>query len=148
MKAGSAFEIELIDTDGKPLRMANLSVDVLLYVNGRQRYRFDAGSTDLEGHLSSSYEALERTVGEGRALFAKEYDTPIGQCDETLGFAVPTFAQLGERVESARRWFPDDVPALEARVKKSANRTFGFAGVKKVSPNGTRIKVELPVERT
>jgi hypothetical protein len=148
MKTGSTFEVELVDTDGKALPVANVSVDVVLYTGGLERYRFDAGTTDSRGHLSTSFDALELKRQHNRQFAVMDFNTALTECDDTIGLAVPTFEQLGERLEAVQRWFPEYVPALEARVKSSGNRTFGSPDVKKVAANGRRIAVQLPVERT
>jgi hypothetical protein len=148
VKAGSTFDVEVVDSDGHPIPLANLSVDVVLYSGGRPRYRFEAGTTDRRGHLHTSYEALELQRQHNQQQFAQlDYDTSLTECDDTIGLAVPTFDELGERLARVQEWFPEYASALEARVKKSGNREFGSADVKKVAANGSRIAVQLAVER-
>jgi hypothetical protein len=147
VKAGSTFDVELVDTDGHPLPLANLSVDVVVYSGGNPRYRFEAGTTDRRGHLHTSYEALE-LQRQHNQQFAQDYETSLTECDDTIGLAIPSFEELGERLERVQEYFPEYAPALEARVKKSGNREFGSDEVKKVAANGRRIAVQLPVERT
>jgi hypothetical protein len=148
VKAGSTFDVEIVDADGHPLPLANLSVDVVLYAGGKPRYRFEAGITDRRGHLHTSYEALELQRQHNQQQFTQlDYDTSLTECDDTIGLAVPTFAELGERLAQVQEWFPEYGPALEARVKKSGNREFGSAEIKKVAANGRRIAVQLQVER-
>ena len=147
MKTGSTFDVELVDTDGHPLPLANLSVDIVVYAGGRPRYRFEAGTTDRQGHLSTSYEALELQRQHNQQFAVADYNTTLNECDDTIGLAVPSFEELGDRLAATQRWFPEYAPALEARVKKSGNREFASPDVKKVAANGHRIAVQLPVER-
>lgn len=147
VKAGSTFDVELVDTDGHPLPLPNLSVDVLIYVGGNPRYRFEAGTTDRYGHLHTSFEALE-LQRQHNQQFTSDFNTRLTECDDTIGLAIPSFAELGERLERTQECFPEYAPVLEARVKRSGNREFGSDDVKKVAANGRRIAVQLPVERT
>jgi len=147
VKAGSTFDVEVVDTDGHPLRLPNLSVDVVVYAGGNPRYRFEAGTTDRYGHLHTSYEALELQRQNNRQ-FARDYETALTECDDTIGLAVPSFEELGERLERTQEYFPEYAPALEARVMRSGNRHFASDEVKKIAANGRRIAVQLPVERT
>jgi hypothetical protein len=148
MKVGSTYEVELVDTDGRPLPVPNVFVDVVVYAGGHPRYRFEAGKTDRRGHFSTSYEALERQRELNRQLRATDFDTTLAECDDTIGLAVPTFDQLSMRLVASQRSFPEHADALEAQVQKSGNREFISVSVKKVAANGTRIAVQLPVERT
>jgi hypothetical protein len=148
VRTGSTFDVEVVDTDGHPIPLANLSVDVVLYAGGRPRYRFEAGTTDRRGHLHTSYEALELQRQHNQQFAQTDYATSLVECDDTIGLAVPTFDELGERLARVQEWFPEYAPELEARVKKSGNREFGSEEIKKVAANGTRIVVQLPVERT
>ena len=146
MKSGSVLDIQLVDMHGNPLAMPDISVDVVLYSGGQERYRFDAGATDAQGCISTSHDMLERTRKENQAFALMDYNTKLEDCEDTIGLAVPTLDQLRERLAAVRKWFPENEPKLSERVKDSKNGNVAASGIKKVVTNGSRMTVQLPVK--
>lgn len=146
MKLGSVLDVQLVDAQGKPLAMSNVSIDVVLYCSGNERYRFDIGTTDTQGHISTSYEALDQTRMKNQAFALMDYNTKLEECDDTVGLAVPTLDQLHERLAAARKWFPKSESMHLDRVKSSKNGSIAVSGVKKITTNGSGMAVQLPVQ--
>lgn len=146
MKLGSMLDVQLVDAQGKPVAMPNVSIDVVLYRGGKERYRFDVGATDAQGRISTSYDALERTRKENQAFALMDYNTKLEDCDDTIELTVPTLDQLGERLAAVRKWFPEKEPMLSERIKNSKNGSVATSGVKKIITNGSRTTVLLPVQ--
>lgn len=146
MKSGSVLDVQLVDVQGLPLAMPNVSIDVVLYCSGNERYRFDAGATDAQGRISTSYDMLERTRKQNQAFAVMDYNTKLEGCDDTVELAVPTLDQLRERLAAVRKWFLENEPKLSDRVKNSKNGSVAASGVKKVVTNGSRMTVQLSVK--
>jgi len=82
MKIESNFRVQLADLNGSPIRIERVIVDALLYVSGKQRYRFDAGSTDIRGSLMISSEELERSRVSQHASRGLR---PSNRCSDSVG---------------------------------------------------------------
>lgn len=146
MKFGSVLDVQLVDVQGKPLAMPNVSIDVVLYINGRERYRFDAGDTDVQGRISTSYDTLERARKKNQEFALMDYNTKLEDCDDTVGLAFPTLGELRDRLVAARKWFPETEPKLSERVKNSKNGNVAASVIKRVVTNGSKMAVQLPVQ--
>lgn len=115
------LEIQLANQAEDILNFADVSLDILLYVNGQQRYRFDAGETNRFGQLSVGYEQLELKRAENQKFALMDYNTPLMSCDEKISIVVPSMADLRARFEAVEKWFPADAVQLSMRLKRSNN---------------------------
>ena len=113
MKIESNFRVQLADLNGSPIRIERVIVDALLYVSGKQRYRFDAGSTDIRGSLMISSEELERSRVSNQSFAIMDYNTPLADCDPRIDVVIPSEKELLQRIESIKKWFPTDVGRQE-----------------------------------
>ncbi len=75
MKSGAVLEIQLSDSEDRPIPVADVSIDVVFLCGGRERYRFDGGMTDQEGHLRASYDLFESTRRENQKVALMDYNT-------------------------------------------------------------------------
>lgn len=146
MKSGTVLDVQLVDAQGKPLTMPDVSIDVVFYSGGKERYRFDAGATDAQGRISTSYDTLERARKENQAFALMDYNTKLEDCDDQLELTVPTLDQLRERLAAVRKWFPENEPKLLAKINNSRNGSVAAASIKKVITSGIRVAVQLPVQ--
>jgi hypothetical protein len=145
MKPGSAVEIQTTDANGVPVGLANVSIDVVLFCGGVERYRFDAGVTDANGRLTTSYQQLEdsRTANQSFALM--DYNTRLDECDNTVAIVVPSVEELCKRLASIQTWFPEKQDAFMARVAESKNAIVKVPAAMKVTADGRLTRVYLAV---
>jgi hypothetical protein len=101
--------VQLLDGQGEPLRIPGVLLDIRFYVGGQFRYSFPLGQTDAEGVCSTSFESIERQLEANRRLFLMDYNTPLRDCDRTVGVAVPTGAELKERASARAKWWPETI---------------------------------------
>jgi hypothetical protein len=120
MKSDIKVRLQLADQHGVQIRIERVVVDALLYVSGKQRYRFDAGSTDNRGSLTISFEDLERSRVLNQSFAIMDYNTPLTDCDPRIDIAIPSEKELSQRIESSKKWFPTDI-SRQARLSGGNN---------------------------
>lgn len=122
MKPGTSLRVQAVDSNHRPIALGGLIVDVLLFVRGVERYRFDAGETDAGGVLIVAYEKLEALRRENQKFALMDYNTRLDECDDTIAVSVASVANLVARLESIEKWFPDDAPRMRQRLSRSSNK--------------------------
>jgi hypothetical protein len=121
MNIGSVLEIQLQDSKQRPILMAEVSLDVVFFCEGRERYRFDAGKTDAQGHVTASYDLFESIRKDNQSFAVMDYNTRLEVCDPVVVVRAPTLDELNQRLTAVKTWFPDRVPALAERYGLSNN---------------------------
>ncbi len=122
MKPRTSLRIQTANSDHRPIALGGLIIDVLLYVRGVERYRFDAGETNDNGVLVVTYDKLEAIRRENQKFALMDYNTGLDDCDDTIVVSVPSLADLGFRLQSLEKWFPDEAPRMRQRLSTSSNK--------------------------
>lgn len=117
------FEIvvQLTNDDGRALELGEVSIDAVLYTQGRVRYRFSVGKTDARGRVSVTFHGLEKLRLRNQAFSIMDYNTRLQECDSRISFIVPSLDELRKRQEAIEKWFPEDA-SKSAPVGESNNR--------------------------
>ena len=145
MKPGTVLEIQLSDSDDKGMPLADVSIDIVFLCSGRERYRFDAGITDQNGHLRASYALFESTRRKERQFALMDYNTALEDCDQTVVIHVPRMAELRQRQEAVSKWFPDGASSISERIEKSNNGRVKIDDLRMNFVEGTTTEVRLIV---
>jgi hypothetical protein len=144
MRPGSILDIQLSGGHGEPLAIPHVIVEVMFLQGGRERYRFDAGETDVGGHLSVSYDRFENIRKDNQSFALMDYNTRLEECDPILVVRVPTMAELSQRLDALNKWFPDQAPAMAERIKSANNGRVEVPEVRAHTVEGGRARVDLP----
>jgi len=121
MNPGNVLEIQLKASDHEPQLISNVSIDVVFFCGGRERYRFDAGTTDAEGCITGSYDLFEAIRKENQSVALMDYNTKLEDCDSVVVVRAPTLEELGQRLDALKKWFPDRVSAMSEKIRRSNN---------------------------
>ena len=109
MNRDFSIQIQLADAMRCVLGLADVSIDAVVYMEGRVRYRFASGKTNAQGRLTVTFDELERSRLKNQAYSLMEYNTRLEECDTRISFVVPSLKELKERQAALEKWFPDDV---------------------------------------
>lgn len=99
------IEVQLTNESGHALELAKVSVDALLYMYGRVRYRFCIGETDVHGRVRVTFDALEKLRLDNQSFAIMDYNTTIQDCDPRISFVVPPLSELQQRRAAMEKWF-------------------------------------------
>lgn len=143
MRPGSILDIQLSSGHGVPLAISNVIIEVAFLQGGRERYRFDAGETDVDGNLSVSYDRFENIRKDNQSFALMDYNTKLEECDPILVVRVPTMAELHQRLDALNKWFPDRAPAIAERIKSANNGRVEAREVRALTVDGGRTRVDL-----
>jgi hypothetical protein len=130
MSMTGGLEIQLVSENGRAMNIDCVSVETVLFTNGRERYRFDAGATDSSGKLSVPYSRLEEIRKENQAFALMDYNTALDECDDEVLVHVPDTEALEKKLTALRRWFPDKAADLQETVEHSNNHAIDATDVR------------------
>lgn len=148
MKPGQVLQIELRDAvSGQPAAIANVVVDVYLYLNQKQRYGLRLGVTDAQGHLLVTYEDLEKSRRRNAEHQPLDYKTGIDECDPLVRIAVPGDVDL-QRAHEIAKTFAGGAEAPDTAIWLSAANGHVRALPVTVEIAGSETRVLVPVEIT
>ena len=74
----------------KPSLLANLYVDLILFIRGKYCYGFRFGPTDAQGKLRIAYQDVENERAKAASYDLMDYNTPIDNCDDILKIKLPS----------------------------------------------------------
>jgi hypothetical protein len=143
MNPGNILEIQLQDSKHGPILMSDVSVDVVFFCGGRERYRFDAGTTDAQGHVMAPYELFETIRKDNQSFAVMDYNTRLEDCDPVVVVRAPTLDELSQRLNAVKTWFPDRVSALAERLRLSNNGRLRVEEVRVSVENEAATRVTL-----
>jgi hypothetical protein len=113
--------VRLRDAKGDPVPVAGVHLDLHFYIEGRFRYSFSLGRTDVHGVCRTTFQEIERQLEANRRLFLMDYNTPLTDCDTLVGIAAPSGGELVEREAVRAKWGPTEpsmyVSAANQRVR-------------------------------
>jgi hypothetical protein len=121
MKKGEVLKVQLVNRMGKHIRIARVSVDVVFYVQGNERYRFDAGRTGSSGVCVAAYRMFESGRVKNQKLLLMDYNTRLEDCDPEVLIHVPPLSELKARYNAVKKWFPASAPQRWLRLRTSNN---------------------------
>ena len=104
MKRETVLEIRLCELDGKPMRLANVFVDLRLFQNGLYCYGFRFGPTSSGGQLDITYDDIENQRQAALASQPWDYKTTLEECDPVLRVVIMTSEELALAYESVKKW--------------------------------------------
>jgi hypothetical protein len=143
MNLGNVFEIQLLDSERRPITMSDVSIDVIFLRGGRERYRFDAGKTDAQGHVTAPYDLFESIRKDNQSFAVMDYNTRLEDCDSVVIVRAPTLDELSQRLNAVKTWFPDRVPALAERLRLSNNGRLRVEEVRVSVENEAETRITL-----
>jgi hypothetical protein len=107
--------VRLRDGNGDAVRIAGVHLDLRFYTQGRFRYSFSLGKTDVHGACHTTIEQLESQLEANQRLFLMDYNTPLAECDTLVGIVAPRAGELVEREAARAKWWPNE-PSMSARA--------------------------------
>lgn len=113
MNENFKIEVQLTNGGGTALELANVTIDAVLYMQGRVRYRFCSGKTDARGCLCVTFDQLENSRLKNQSFSIMEYNTRLQECDPRVSFVVPSLNELQQRQTAIEKWFPEDASKAE-----------------------------------
>ncbi|MBS0457274.1 MAG: hypothetical protein JSS44_08105 [Proteobacteria bacterium] len=119
MNRDFSIQIQLADAALRPLCVANVSIDAVLYLKGKMRYRFDAGRTNAQGCLAVTFDDIERLRLKNQEYSLMDYNTRLDECNDQISFVVPTLKELEQRRAAIQKWFPE--AASESEKYRDSN---------------------------
>lgn len=108
---GEQIMVRLRDPKGQPVPVGGVHLDIRFYVEGRFRYSFSLGRTDVHGICRTTFGGIEQQLEANRRLFLMDYNTPLSDCDTAVGIAAPATGELIEREAARAKWWPEESPA-------------------------------------
>jgi hypothetical protein len=121
MKTLSLLDIQLADETHQALRLGRVSIDVIFFVKGRERYRFDAGYTNDDGRLVAPYRLFEGIRKDNQSFALMDYNTTLEECDPDVIVRVPGIDELQRRLTALTKWFPDRAQSMLEIVNSTNN---------------------------
>jgi len=97
MKQGQEIHIQVSTKEGQPLLIGNILVLIHFFTGGNYRYGFEAGRTDDAGHLTISYDDVEKRRRSSAQEFLMDYNTKLEECDPIVQIIVPSEQELLSR---------------------------------------------------
>jgi hypothetical protein len=105
MNHGQSIAIQLVDDDGKRLKLSDVLVEVHFFTKGDYRYGFKIGRTDDNGYLCVSYSEIEATRRHHREDNLMDFNTKLEDCDPMVKVVAPSRQNLQEQYDSAVRFY-------------------------------------------
>jgi hypothetical protein len=99
MKPTQTLIIQFVGENEKPSLLANLYVDLLLFIRGTYCYGFRFGPTDAQGKLRIAYQDVENERAKAAKYDLMDYNTPIDNCDDILKIKLPSADELRKAYE-------------------------------------------------
>ena len=121
MNTATGLEIQLIDESGKPVALGNVSIEVVLFANQRERYRFDVGTSGPDGGLSVPFARLDSIRKDNQSIALMDYNTKLEECDDEILVRIPPLDELRKRLDAAQKWFPAQSDRLKDTIATSNN---------------------------
>jgi hypothetical protein len=104
MKLEQTVLVRLVDLCGKRICLDRIFFTIALFVDGKLRYQFLLGYTDLNGQFVVDYEKLESERIRGAKECPMDYKTLLHECDKQFRLSLPTVENLSKSYEVATRW--------------------------------------------
>ena len=117
LRMPNEMHVQLIDTRGRALEVANILIGINTLVEGRYYYGNLVGLTDRTGSATASGPSIERDFHRDRASYPMDYRIDLDQCDDELEFLILS----PEELEEARSAVSDDF-TINAQVRESYAR--------------------------
>jgi hypothetical protein len=117
----NVLDIQLVDEAHQALRLGRVSIDVIFFLKGRERYRFDAGCTNDDGKLMAPYRLFEDVRKDNQAFALMDYNTKIEECDADVIVRAPEIDELQQRLTALTKWFPDRALSMLEVLKVTNN---------------------------
>lgn len=143
MSPGTTLELQTVDPGHHPIALGGLIIEVLLFVNGKNRYQFDVGETAASGSLIVTFDKLDAIRRNHQNFALMDYNATLDSCDDVIDIVAPTERELRKELESVERWFPENAPELRKRIDASANRHFSVAACHVSLKDKQRLAQEL-----
>ena len=90
------INVRLVRSDGEPLSISDVLINIRFYVEGRFRYQFILGRTGADGVCRASFQDIEGELEGNRRFFLMDYNTPLEDCDSKVGIFAPSGDQIAE----------------------------------------------------
>ena len=144
MRPGQAIEIQLVDEQGRRVRLPNVLMMITLFEKGgHYRYVFDLGLTAPDGSIRVGFADLDHQRMERGLYSLMDYNTPLTECAPGVEVSVPSDEHLREREKGIWEWNPRSVPAW--LVRWPANGALAPVAPRRVTLDGAVTRLEIPV---
>ena len=110
---------------------------------GRERYRLDAGKTDVHGHITAPYDLFDSIRRDNQSFALMDYNTKLEDCDSVVLVYAPTVNELGQRLNALKKWFPDRASEMSERLRLSNNGRVQIQEARVTVRDGAETPVEL-----
>ncbi len=110
MKPNQSIEIQFVNSNGEPLRLSNVVVELHCFTKGNFRYGFKVGRTDESGYLHVSYTDVEKMRQNNAKENLMDYNTKLDDCDPRVTVVIPTEQQLRQQYDNALRFYQAPPP--------------------------------------
>jgi hypothetical protein len=105
MNHGQSIEIQLVDANGDPIRLSNISIEMHFFTKGNFRYGFKLASTDESGSLRATYDDLEELRSRDAEGNLMDYNTKLDECDPQVKIMIPSEQQLRQQYDNVMRFY-------------------------------------------
>ena len=106
---------------GRTVPIANVIIDAAFFAEGKQRYQFFAGQTDVGGQLVARYDHFDRERTNNALQNLMDYNTRLEDCTSQLRLHVPSLEELMQRLKAVEKWYPELAQPLAERIAVCAN---------------------------
>jgi hypothetical protein len=97
MKQGQEIHVQMSTKEGQPLPVGNILLLIHFFVGGNYRFGFELGRTDDAGHLTVSYDEVEKRRHSAAQEFLMDYNTKLEECDSAVQIIAPSEQDLLSR---------------------------------------------------
>jgi hypothetical protein len=147
VKPGTTLRIQVVDSNLRPLSLGGVIVNVLFFVRGTERYRFDAGETAADGSLVVTYDGMEAIRQENQKSALMDYNTRLDDCDDAIVVGAASKSELDARLKSLEKWFLDDAAQLRQRIAAATNNSISATAATVCVHDAGERNVQLICER-
>ena len=144
MRPGQAIEIQLVDLQGRRVRLPNVLMMITLFEKGgHYRYVFELGLTAPGGSIRADRAGLDHQRMEEGLYSLMDYNTPLAECAPEVEISVPGEEGLRDREKGIWELNPRTVPVW--LVKWPANGALAPVQPRRVTLDGAVTRLEIPV---
>ena len=138
--------VQLVDQSGHPIGIADVLIDITIFIRNHTRYRFNLGSTDESGQLKFSSEDIERFRLRGQESAVMDYNTSLSECDQRVLLTVPDESERIERLQALQKWFPEETDTINRIERMQSLIRCQDVAVDLSQPDGGTVRIPCAVE--
>ena len=143
MQPNQKIEIQLVDEQGRNVRLANVLPTITFFDKGHRYYVFDLRPTGPDGRTVADFSELDTRRSEAALTSLMDYNVPLTALDGTVQVSVSSESELRQQLVAMEKWNHWTRPAWVLRWP--ANGCLAPVQPKRVELNGPVTHVEITV---